>query len=96
MRWGFGWELGPFETLDAIGLHAAMDACGVTSPPPLVQAALDAGRDRFRHGALPPAGPGLQLLGTSKLGRTPIKSNAGASLIDLGDGVLCASNSIRR
>ncbi len=26
MRWGFGWELGPFELLDAIGLREVMDA----------------------------------------------------------------------
>ena len=27
MRWGFGWELGPFELADAIGLRALVDAC---------------------------------------------------------------------
>jgi 3-hydroxyacyl-CoA dehydrogenase len=89
MRWGFGWELGPFETLDAIGLHAALDACQVTNPPQLIRDVLTSGRDRFREGTVPPAAPGLLLLQTSKLQRAPVKTNAGASLFDLGDGVLC-------
>jgi 3-hydroxyacyl-CoA dehydrogenase len=38
---------------------------------------------------VPPAGPGLQLLRSAKE-RTPVvRRNAGASLVDLGDGVLC-------
>jgi len=89
MRWGFGWELGPFETLDAIGLREAVDACGVSDVPPLVQEALASGRNRFRDDGLPPAGPGILVLQTSKKQRPPIKANAGASVIDLGDGVLC-------
>ena len=28
MKWGFGWELGPFETFDAIGVREVVDACG--------------------------------------------------------------------
>ena len=27
LRWGFGWALGPFELLDAIGVDAVLDAC---------------------------------------------------------------------
>ena len=44
MRWGFGWELGPFETWDAIGIQQVLDACHVTDPPPLVRDALGARR----------------------------------------------------
>jgi 3-hydroxyacyl-CoA dehydrogenase len=50
MRWGFGWELGPFETKQALG------------PDPVQIAARRA--------------------------RTIVKRNPGASLVDLGDGVL--------
>jgi len=25
MKWGFGWELGPFETWDAIGLEKSVE-----------------------------------------------------------------------
>jgi 3-hydroxyacyl-CoA dehydrogenase len=66
MRWGFGWELGPFELLDAI---------------------------RGPRGAepreVPPAAPDLQLLTSAKDRNRVVKKNAGASLVDLGDGVLC-------
>jgi 3-hydroxyacyl-CoA dehydrogenase len=54
MRWGFGWELGPFELMEALGLG--------------------------------PAAPRAASLLTQ--GRV-VKKNAGASLVDLGDGVLC-------
>ena len=88
MRWGFGWELGPFETWDAIGVEQVVEACGVTDPPPLVRDAL-AGTKRLRFGVLPPAGPGRLLLRTAKAdSRSVVRANAGASLIDLGDGVL--------
>ncbi|HSD10106.1 MAG TPA: 3-hydroxyacyl-CoA dehydrogenase NAD-binding domain-containing protein, partial [Candidatus Binatia bacterium] len=36
MRWGFGWELGPFEVWDAIGIREVLEACSVTEVPPLV------------------------------------------------------------
>jgi 3-hydroxyacyl-CoA dehydrogenase len=76
MRWGFGWELGPFEMLDAIGPHEAMAAA---FPP---------GRQRFRDGGLPPAGPDLLILKAAKDRQRVVRRNAGASLVDLGDGVL--------
>ena len=94
MQWGFGWELGPFETWDAIGLEPVLDACHVSDPPPLVREALARGGFRAKpagrlFAAVPPAGLGLQLLRTSKE-RTPVvRRNAGASLVDLGDDVLC-------
>jgi 3-hydroxyacyl-CoA dehydrogenase len=67
MRWGFGWELGPFELLDVIrGPEGSAPAREV-----------------------PPAGPDLQLLKSLKDRSRIVKKNAGASLVDLGDGVLC-------
>ncbi len=89
MQWGFGWELGPFELWDAIGIKTVLDAAKTESVPPLVAAQLAAGRDRFRDGRVPPSAPGLQLL-RSVRERTPVlKKNPGGSLVDLGDGVLC-------
>ena len=70
MRWGFGWELGPFELIDAIGIEEI-------SKTPL------------RSGDLPPAAPDLQILKSAKDRNGVLKKNAGASLVDLGDGVLC-------
>jgi len=103
MRWGFAWELGPFELWDAIGVREVLavarggpqvGAGPVSSPfgevaiPPLVQAALDAGRNAFRDGPLPPAGTEIEILRSAKDRQRIVKHNSGASLVDLGDGVL--------
>jgi len=73
MRWGFGWELGPFELLDAIRGPIGTAPHEPTSAPRTV----------------PPAAPDLQLLKSSKDRSRVVKKNPGASLVDLGDGVLC-------
>jgi 3-hydroxyacyl-CoA dehydrogenase len=94
MRWGFGWDLGPFELADAIGIREVLDAAreadsGVLRDgvPPLFESALN--RNRLRDGEVPPASPDLQILRSAKERRRVVKKNAGASLVDLGDGVLC-------
>jgi 3-hydroxyacyl-CoA dehydrogenase len=61
MRWGFGWELGPFELKEAID---------------------------GKHRRVPPAAPDLQILRSARDQSRIVKKNAGASLVDLGDGVL--------
>jgi 3-hydroxyacyl-CoA dehydrogenase len=81
MKWGFGWELGPFETIDAIGAKtvlgdAASSAYGLRPD------------GRFRDDGVPPAAPDLQILKTAKERAGIVRRNAGASLVDLGDGVL--------
>src|SRR6266508_1805045 len=76
MQWGFGWELGPFEIMDAIGPHEAL---GDVFPP---------GRTRFRDDGVPPAAPDLQILKSAKDRQRVVRRNPGASLVDLGDGVL--------
>jgi 3-hydroxyacyl-CoA dehydrogenase len=75
MRWGFGWELGPFETIEAIGVKELLDACGVAEAP-----GVPAPKPRPATGQTPrpAAGP-----------RRVVRTNAGASLVDLGDDVLC-------
>jgi len=89
MQWGFGWELGPFEIIDAIGIRELLDALGSPADVPRLMAdVLAAGRNRFREGAVPPAAPDLQILKSAKDRQTIVRRNAGASLIDLGDGVL--------
>ena len=73
MRWGFGWELGPFELLAAIrGPERSAPQKPGSAP----------------H-EVPPAAPDLQLLKSAKDRNRIVKKNAGASLVDLGDGVLC-------
>ena len=85
MRWGFGWELGPFELIDAIGVQNVIDAARKADPT------LDASllQRTPRPGDVPPAAPDLQILRTAKEQRGVLKKNAAASLVDLGDGVLC-------
>jgi 3-hydroxyacyl-CoA dehydrogenase len=84
MQWGFGWELGPFQTFDAIGVKEVVDAVGDSV----------AGADRatfpsrYRQDGVPPAGPGLQILKSAKDRQKTVRRNPGASLVDLGDGVL--------
>ena len=95
MRWGFGWELGPFEILDAVGIEAVLEAARATAPellatgvPSLLARALASPDGRQRSGLIPPAAPGLQLLRAARDRSATVKSNPGASLVDLGDGVL--------
>jgi 3-hydroxyacyl-CoA dehydrogenase len=73
MRWGFGWEIGPFEIIDAVGPFEV----------------LGRGRTRFREGPVPPARPEYQLLATGRRNGLVVQAREGASLVDLGDGVLC-------
>ena len=95
MRWGYGWELGPFELWDAIGVDNVLEACEVSEPPELVRklraptTSTGGTMSRpFREGPLPPLGSELSILTQSKQARPVVKRNPGASLIDLGDGVL--------
>ncbi len=79
MRWGFGWELGPFELWETLGADAVLEACEVAEPPPLVRD-LGAARGEPR--------PDMWILSRAKAERPVVRQNAGASLVDLGDGVL--------
>ncbi|WP_126428519.1 3-hydroxyacyl-CoA dehydrogenase/enoyl-CoA hydratase family protein [Brevibacillus marinus] len=105
MKWGFGWELGPFETWDAIGVEksvARMRAEGEAIPP-LVEELLASGKTAFyqqSEGRLAAFSLGgayrgveeqkerINLAQLKEQGRL-IKKNAGAALVDLGDGVAC-------
>jgi 3-hydroxyacyl-CoA dehydrogenase len=106
IRWGFAWELGPFEMWNAIGVERmaqALERDGKDMPP-LAKKVLAAPKKVFYEtekgsakyfdvatGALKPVEEpaGIIILKSLK-DRTPlVQSNAGASLIDLGDGVVC-------
>ncbi len=94
MRWGYGWELGPFEIWDAIGVADAVDAmrqAGLVNDndlPPAVVEILRSGGQRFRDAPLQPAAPDLQILKAARDRSRLVRSNTSASLVDLGDGVL--------
>ncbi|HEX3378089.1 MAG TPA: 3-hydroxyacyl-CoA dehydrogenase/enoyl-CoA hydratase family protein, partial [Candidatus Acidoferrales bacterium] len=106
MRWGFGWELGPFEIWDAIGAEAMAKQIENEGNllPPLVSSLLASGKKSFYESAQgetsyfdfagktykpAPQSDGIIILKSLKERGREIEKNSGASLIDLGDGVIC-------
>lgn len=101
MRWGYSWQLGPFEILDALGVKYFVErviADGMAVPEALTRV------EHFYKGDGPtgevwnlPAGRFVTLpekedsLDLKMLRRcgSVIETNSAASLHDLGDGVLC-------
>ena len=106
IKWGFNWELGPFETWDAIGVKesvARMEKEGEEIPKNVKQMLL-LGKEWFykkRDGRVYyfdfkksdyeeiEEKPQIIILPSLKERKRLIKSNPGASLVDLGDGVAC-------
>lgn len=106
MRWGFGWELGPFEMMDAIGVQAfaAQAEKEGQAIAPVIEKVLASGRKGFyesQRGATTvfdictggaknvEEAKGVIVLKSLKEAGREIEKNIGASLIDLGDGVVC-------
>ena len=105
MRWGFGWELGPFEMVDALGLSAfaAQAQQEGRAIPALIQNVLASGRKSFYEsqkgetmvfdlaaGSKKIEEPaGILILKSLKDAGREVERNSGASLIDLGEGVVC-------
>ncbi|WP_033542666.1 3-hydroxyacyl-CoA dehydrogenase/enoyl-CoA hydratase family protein [Planococcus sp. CAU13] len=102
MKWGFGWNQGPFEIWDAIGVQksvAKMTEEGHDIPA-FVQSLIDSGNETFFKEVegdlyffngtdyeIVPVNEKVIDLKRYKKKHGVIKSNAGASLIDLGDGI---------
>jgi len=103
MKWGFNWELGPFEVWDAIGVAksvAKMEEEG-ESIPTFVKKLLEDGKGTFydevenknyyfhTSGKYGEICESKEKISLSKLKKQNkvIQANAGASLIDLGDDV---------
>jgi 3-hydroxyacyl-CoA dehydrogenase len=101
MRWGYSWELGPFETWDALGFAATverMEKDGIALPAS-IKRMRDAGVASFYRGSevydllagkyvareIDPRAATLTIL---RKGDKPVLSNDGAEAWDLGDGVL--------
>jgi 3-hydroxyacyl-CoA dehydrogenase len=106
MRWGFAWELGPFEMWNAIGVEGMAQALQregkkmpslvekVLATPKKVFYEAEKGNTRYFDLATnalqtleEPAG--IIFLKSLKDRTAVLQSNSGASLIDLGDGVVC-------
>ncbi len=106
LRWGFAWELGPFEIMDAIGVKAfagQVQKEGRTLPP-VIERLLASGRSGFYESekgttTVFDIGSGVSkkveepkgviILKSLKDAGHEVDRNSGASLIDLGDGVVC-------
>lgn len=85
MRWGFGWDLGPFQLMDALG-----DAAGTLLPE------VDRPTPAYRNGSAwsfessehEPMAPRPGTLDVAAARREALPSNAAATVLDLGDGIL--------
>ncbi|MDL5023978.1 3-hydroxyacyl-CoA dehydrogenase/enoyl-CoA hydratase family protein [Bacillus velezensis] len=102
MKWGFGWELGPFEMWDAIGVRKSAERLEEEGAalPGWVKEMLDQGHETFymKENGTPfyysdgqyravKENPKRISLQTLKETKGVITKNSGASLIDLGDDV---------
>jgi 3-hydroxyacyl-CoA dehydrogenase len=106
LRWGFAWELGPFEIMDVIGVKAFAGQVQKEGRalPPVIEKVLASGRKGFyesekgtttvfdvNSGASKKVEQpkGVIILKSLKDAGREVERNSGASLIDLGDGVVC-------
>jgi 3-hydroxyacyl-CoA dehydrogenase len=106
MRWGFNWELGPFETWDAIGVRKSVEKMQAEGDkiPKNVEEMLKGGKERFykqRDGKKAyydfakaayvdiEEKPQIILLPSLRERQKVVRSNPGACLVDMGDGVVC-------
>ncbi len=98
MEWGYGWEIGPFKAMDAVGLdwlRSEMQKRGKRVPPLLTNAgAAFYGSDgtvpsfaSAKREPVPQIPGAIDLASLRKHGKV-VAENAEARLIDLGDGVL--------
>ncbi|MDH5233311.1 MAG: 3-hydroxyacyl-CoA dehydrogenase/enoyl-CoA hydratase family protein [Gemmatimonadota bacterium] len=102
MEWGYGWELGPFRAMDAIGLARLrrwITESGREVPPLLAGAGRSFYAVRAKGETIPaidggkrvpvPPVPGRISLALLRGQQKVLHENHEARLVDLGDGVLC-------
>ena len=104
IKWGFGWEIGVFETWDAVGLKESVERMKAenTPVPANIEVMLAAGAESFYRTSggkseyfdlntkkyePVPERPGVLVLKAVKDRSGVIKTNPGATMLDLGDGV---------
>jgi len=101
MRWGYNWELGPFEAWDALGFVATterMQKDGVALPESIVKMKASGATSfykgsevfslvtgKYERRTIDPRNATFELL---RRGEAPVMKNDGAEAWDLGDGVL--------
>jgi 3-hydroxyacyl-CoA dehydrogenase len=101
MKWGYNWELGPFETWDALGFEATLDRMkkdGFALPASIDRMRAAGAKSFYADGKVfdlargayvaRPADPRTATLTVLRRGGAPVLKNDGAEAWDLGDGVL--------
>jgi 3-hydroxyacyl-CoA dehydrogenase len=107
VKWGFAWEIGIFETWDALGFEEVctrMDAIGVELPP-IAKALKESGDGSFykvedgvrkyfdletkSYKEVPTNPREVKLANIKSEPNREIAKNDSASLIDMGDGIVC-------
>jgi len=102
MKWGYNWELGPFETFDAIGIDYFVDRAekeGIKVPDKLKSIKsfykiqngkkyfYDLSDEEFKEIPTRKGTINLALIKTDK--NKIVESNDNGSVVDIGDGVFC-------
>jgi 3-hydroxyacyl-CoA dehydrogenase len=107
LKWGFNWQLGPFEIWDAIGVKESVEKMkseGLEIPEK-IEKFLASGNETFykeekgvkyyycfQDGTYKPVPVNKKFISLQNIKKDEqkiIKSNSGASLVDIGDGILC-------
>jgi 3-hydroxyacyl-CoA dehydrogenase len=100
MEWGYAWEAGPYKQMDMLGLEFLRDGFKKQklSEPPLLQKAkptfyVDGGERVLQfdgtYGPVEDVAAAISLHRVRASGKHLCEHNADASLLDIGDGVLC-------
>ena len=102
MRWGYAHTYGPFELWDVLGFRQTcerIESEGRALPENIIRMRQTGAQSFYKdnqyfdlidsgYSGLEPR-PGIETIAAHKRARGVLKSNAGASLVDVGDGVLC-------
>ncbi len=102
MKWGYNWELGPFEAWDALGVEAVVERMkkdGVSLPPSIGAMLASGARTFYTEDGevfdllacryrMRAVDPRSASLTVLRRGGSPVLKNDGAEAWDLGDGVL--------
>ncbi len=104
MKWGYNWELGPFEVWDALGFKETVDrmkADGISLPESIDRMVASGAKGFYRDDEVFDLQAGdyvarnvdsrdasLEIL---RRGEAPVLSNGGAEAWDIGDGVLAVT-----
>lgn len=101
MRWGYNWELGPFQIWDALGFQTTLDRMqreGIELPQSIVDMQANGATAFYKDGRVydllggqyvdRPSDPREVTLPALRRGNAPVLKNGSAECWDVGDGIL--------